>query len=77
MFELVSKLKIEDELHSPCSPNIVRVIKLRRIKWAERVAHTGKGGIFTGFWLGGPKRRYSWEDLSVGGRITLQWTLGR
>jgi hypothetical protein len=27
--------------------------------------------------LGGPKRRDHWEDLGVGGRITLSWTLGR
>jgi hypothetical protein len=27
--------------------------------------------VFTGFWLGGPKARDHWEDLGVGGRITL------
>jgi hypothetical protein len=32
--------------------------------------------VFTGFWLGGPKGRDHWEDLCVGGRITLRWTLG-
>jgi hypothetical protein len=26
--------------------------------------------------LGGPKVRDHWEDLGVGGRITLSWTLG-
>jgi len=31
----------------------------------------------TGFWLGGPKVREHWEDLDIGGRITLRWTLGR
>jgi hypothetical protein len=31
----------------------------------------------TGFWLGGPKVRDHWEDLGVGGRITLRWTLGK
>jgi hypothetical protein len=30
-----------------------------------------------GFRLGGPKLREHWEDLGVGGRITLSWTLGR
>jgi hypothetical protein len=29
------------------------------------------------FWLGGPKVRDHWEDLGVGGMITLKWTLGR
>jgi hypothetical protein len=33
--------------------------------------------VFTGFWLGGPKVRDHWEDLGVGGRITLRWTWGR
>jgi hypothetical protein len=33
--------------------------------------------LFTGFWLGGPKGRDHWEDLGVGGRITLSLTLGR
>jgi hypothetical protein len=26
--------------------------------------------------LGGPKARDHWEDVGVGGRITLRWTLG-
>jgi hypothetical protein len=37
----------------------------------------GRGVMFTGFWLGGPKGRDHWEDLVVGGRITFSWTLGR
>jgi len=36
-----------------------------------------RGEVFTGFWLGGPKARVHWEDLDVGGRITLRRTLGR
>jgi hypothetical protein len=27
----------------------------------------GRGEVFTGFWLGGPKVRDHWEDLGVGG----------
>jgi hypothetical protein len=62
-----------DELHNLYSSrNIVRVIKSRRMRW------TGGGeSVFTGFWLGSPKVRDHWEDLGVGGRITLKWTLGR
>jgi hypothetical protein len=41
------------------------------------VARMGRGEVFTGFWLGGPKVRDHWEDLGVGGRITLSLTLGR
>jgi hypothetical protein len=57
------------------SPNIVRVIKSRRMRWAGHVARMGE--VFIGFWLGGPKVRDNWEDLCVGGRITLGWTLER
>jgi hypothetical protein len=62
-----------DELHDLySSPNIVRVIKSRRLRWAGHVAHIGKGEVFTGFWLGGLKVRDHWADLGVGGRITLR-----
>jgi hypothetical protein len=65
-----------DELHSLySSTNIVRVIKSRRMRWAGHVARMGE--VFTGFWLGGRKLRDHCEDLGVGGRITLKWTLGR
>jgi hypothetical protein len=67
-----------DEFHSSySSPNIVRVIKSRRVRWAGHVARIGEGEMFTGSWLGGPKVRDHWEDLGVGGRITLSWILGR
>jgi hypothetical protein len=42
-----------DKLHGP--PNIVNVIKLRRMRWAGHVARMREGKVFTGFWLGGPK----------------------
>jgi hypothetical protein len=47
-----------DELHILySSPNIVRVIKSRRMKWAGHVARMGRGEVFKGFWLGGTKAR--------------------
>jgi hypothetical protein len=66
------------ELHDLySSPNIVRMIKARRMRWAGHVARMGRGEVPTGFWFGGPKARDHWEDLGVGGSITLRWTLGR
>jgi hypothetical protein len=38
--------------------------------------HTwGRGGVFTGFWLGGPKARDHWEDLGIGGRDDIKMDL--
>ena len=33
-----------------CLPNIVRVIKWRKIRWAGHVARRGRGEVCTGFW---------------------------
>jgi hypothetical protein len=67
-----------DELYSLySSPNIVREIKSRRMRWAGHVARMGRGKVFKGFWLGDPKARDHWEDLGVDGKMTLRWTLGR
>jgi hypothetical protein len=64
-----------DELHNLySSPNIIRVIKSRRMRWVGHMARMGRGEVFTGFWLGGPNVRDHWEDLGVGGRITLRST---
>jgi hypothetical protein len=66
-----------DELHSlHSSPNIVRVIKSRRMRWAGHVARMEREEVFTAFWLGSSKGRDHREDLGIGGRITISWTLG-
>jgi hypothetical protein len=66
-----------DELHSLySSPNIVRVIKSRRMRWAGHVARLGEGRGVYRVLVGRPKVRYYWEDLGVGRRITLRWNLG-
>jgi hypothetical protein len=67
-----------DELHSLySSPDIFTVIESRIMRWVGHVARMGRGEVFTGLWLGGPKGRDHWQDLGVGGKITLRWTLGR
>jgi hypothetical protein len=54
-------------------PNIVRVIKSRRMRWAGHVAHIGKGEVCTGFWWGNLRERDLWGDPDVDGRIMLVW----
>jgi hypothetical protein len=41
------------------------------------VARVGEGRGVYRVLVGRPELRDHWEDLSVGGRITLRWTLGR
>jgi hypothetical protein len=42
--------KLHNELHSLySSPNIVRVIKLRRMRWVGHVARMGEENVFAGF----------------------------
>ena len=45
-----------NDLHSP--PNIGRMIKSRKMRWAGHVARMGRGEAYTGFWCG----RRRWED---------------
>jgi hypothetical protein len=66
----------EDEVHCLySSPNIVRVIKSRRMRCAGHVARRGRGEVFTGFLIGRPegkrplgRPRSRWEDNIKMGR---------
>jgi hypothetical protein len=67
-----------DELHSLYpSPNIVRVIKSRRMSWAGHVARMGEGRGVYRVLVRKPKGKRPLERLGVGGRTTLSWILGR
>jgi hypothetical protein len=46
------KLHSEELNDVYCSPNIVRVIKSKRMKWARHLACMGKGEVHVGFWRG-------------------------
>ena len=55
------------------SPNIVRVIKSRRMRWAVHVARMMRGEAYTGFWWGNLKEIDCLEDPGVDWRIILWW----
>jgi hypothetical protein len=77
-----------DELRSLySSPNIVRVIKSRRMRWDMWHAW-GRGEVFTGFFVGKPESkrplgrpRHRWEDnikmdlgeIGIDGRTGFSW----
>jgi hypothetical protein len=56
------------------SPNIVHVIKSRRVRWAAHVAHMGegRGEVYTGFWWVNLREGDHLEDPGIDGRIILR-----
>jgi hypothetical protein len=62
-----------EELYDPySSPNIIRVIKSRRMRWAEHV-----GEVHIVFWWGNLSVRDHLEEPEVNGRIILEWVYGK
>jgi len=56
-----------------CSPDIVQVIKSRRMRWVGHIACMGGGGVHTGCWWGYLRERDYLEDPDIDGRIILRW----
>jgi hypothetical protein len=67
------KLHNEELYDLYCSPNIVRVIKSRIMRWAGHVAWMGRGEVCTGFWWENLREIAHWDDPGVDGRIILRW----
>jgi len=55
------------------SPNIVRVIKWRRMRWAGHVAHMGEERGCIGSCCGNRRKRDYWGDLGLDGWIIVGW----
>jgi hypothetical protein len=67
------KLSNEELNNLYSSPNIFRVIKSRRMRWAGQVARIGESrGLFR-ILVGKPVRK-TLEDPGTEGRIILRWT---
>jgi len=58
-------------------PNIVRVVKSRRIRWAGHVACMGDRRCVHRVLVGKPEGRDHWGDPDVDGRIILRWIFGK
>jgi hypothetical protein len=43
------------------SPNVIRVMKSRRMRWAGRVVRMGKREVHTGFWWETCGKATTWE----------------
>jgi hypothetical protein len=61
----------DEELHNLySSPNIIIMIKSRRMRWAGHVARMGRRGMHIGYWWESQKERDNYEDQDVVG-----WTI--
>jgi len=59
------KIHIEELTDLYYSPNIIGVIKLRRMRGAGHVARMGKGEVQVGFWQGNLRERDHLEGPGV------------
>jgi hypothetical protein len=59
------------------SPNIIRVIKSRRLRWAGQVARMGEERGAYWILVERPEGRHHLGDPGVDGRIILRWIFGK
>ena len=58
-----------------CTPNIIRVMKSRSVKWAGQVAFTENKTDAYRFWWAHVKEQNHLDDVGVNRRIILKWIL--
>ena len=69
------------DLYVYSSPNIVGVIKSRRMRWAGHVARMSEEKVCIGSWWGNWREGDHWGDLGLDGwvtfgRISRKWEVG-
>jgi hypothetical protein len=70
------KKLLNKELHNLySSPDIIRLVKSRRIRLADMWHACERREKCTRFWLVSPKERDHWEDQGVGGKMGSEWIL--
>jgi len=78
---LVSLYSTIKMMHGPInirsSPNIVWVIKSRRMRWAGHAARMGEERGCIGSWWGNRREGDHWGDLGIDGWIILVWITRR
>jgi hypothetical protein len=65
------------ELHNDELHNLYSSLNIVRVRWTGHVVRMGERRAVYRVLVGRPEGKNHWEDLGVGGRITLSWTLGR
>jgi len=66
------KLRNEELNDLYCSPNFVRLIKSKRMRWTGHVARMGEGRGVYGVLVGKPEGKSHWGDAGADGRIILR-----
>jgi hypothetical protein len=69
------KLHNEELYNLYSSPDIIRQVKSRRMRWAGHVARMGEEGKVYKVLVRKPEDH--WEDQGVGGKMGSEWILGR
>jgi hypothetical protein len=59
------------------SPDIIRQVKSRRMRWAGHVARMGEGRSLYRVLMGKPEGKDHLKDQGVDGRMGSKWALGR
>jgi hypothetical protein len=71
------KFHFEDLHDLYSSPDIIHMIKSRRMRWAGHVARVGETNDVCWIWWEFRRERGPLEDPGLGGRILLKWMFNR